>query len=228
MEKKPNNEKTARILYLAVVGVLVVTALVIGLVAAFGKDKTPEPDVKDPVTDTPSPDEKPDLTPDEKPDENAGTSTVTEYLAPATGVVSKHHDLSVPVYSTTMNDWRVHTGIDIATAEGADVFATAAGTVKSVYTDPFMGVCLSLDHGNGVVSIYKNLSETLADGIVEGATVTATQKLGTVGGTALSESADEAHLHFEMTYQDESVDPLTYISESSYNASLSEDVAYES
>lgn len=228
MEKKPNNEKTARILYLAVVGVLVVTALVIGLVAAFGKDKTPDPGVKDPVTETPSPDDNPDDKPDETPNEDTGTSTVTEYLAPATGVVSKHHDLSVPVYSTTMNDWRVHRGIDIATADGADVFASAAGTVKSIYTDPFMGVCLSLDHGNGVVSIYKNLSETLAEGIAEGVTVTASQKLGTVGGTALSESADEAHLHFEMEYNAESVDPLTYISEASYNASLSEDVAYES
>ncbi len=228
MEKKPNNEKTARILYLAVVGVLVVTALVIGLVAAFGKGKTPEPDTKDPVVQNPTPDNTPDDKPDGTQDEDTGADTVTEYLAPATGVVSKHHDLSVPVYSTTMNDWRVHCGVDIATAEGADVFATAAGTVKSVYTDPFMGVCLSLDHGNGVVSIYKNLSETLAEGIAEGVTVTATQKLGTVGGTALSESADEAHLHFEMTYNDESVDPLTYISEASYNASLSEDTAYES
>lgn len=226
MEKKQSNEKTARILYLAVVGVLVVTALVIGLIAAFGKDKTPDPGVKDPSEEIPAPGVTPD--PDEKPDEDTGISTVTEYLAPTTGVVSKHHDLSVPVYSTTMNDWRVHRGIDIATAEGAEVLATAAGTVKSIYNDPFMGVCLSLDHGNGVVSIYKNLSETLAEGIAEGVSVTASQKLGTVGGTAISESADEAHLHFEMTYQDESVDPLTYISEASYKASLSEDTAYES
>lgn len=224
MEKKPNNEKTARILYLVVVGVLVVTALVIGLVAAFGKGKTPVPDEQPPVEETPNPDETPG---DENPDENTGV-TITEYLAPATGVVSKHHDLSVPVYSVTMNDWRVHTGIDIATAEGAEVLASAYGTVKSIYTDPFMGVCLVLDHGNGVTSIYKNLSETVAEGIVEGVTVVAGQKLGTVGGTALSESADAAHLHFEMEYNGESADPLTYISEASYKASLSEDTAYES
>ena len=227
MEKKLSNEKTARILYLVVVGVLVLTALVIGLVAAFGKGKTPVPDEQPPAEETPSPDDTPTETPDETPDENVGV-TVTEYLAPATGVVSKHHDLSVPVYSATMNDWRVHTGIDIATAEGADVLATAHGTVKSIYTDPFMGVCLELDHGNGVTSIYKNLSETMADGIAEGVTVTVGQKLGTVGGTAISEAADAAHLHFEMEYNGESADPLTYISEASYEASLSKDTAYES
>ncbi len=224
MEKKPTSEKTARILYLVVVGVLVVTALIIGLVAAFGKDKTPTPDKNQPSDQTPAP----DTTPDEKPDENTGIDAVTEYLAPATGVVSKHHDLSVPVYSATMNDWRVHNGIDIATAEGADVLATAAGTVKSVWNDPFMGTCLSLDHGNGVVSIYKNLSETLADGIAEGTKVSVSQKLGSVGNTAIIEGADAAHLHFEMEYNGESADPLTYISEESYKASLSEDTAYES
>ncbi len=46
MENKAKNEKANRILYLVVVGVLVVSALVIGLVAAFGKDKTPTPDDK--------------------------------------------------------------------------------------------------------------------------------------------------------------------------------------
>ena len=227
MEKKQSNEKTARILYLAVVGVLVVTALVIGLVAAFGKGKTPVPDDQPPANETPAPDDSSDATPDEKPDENTGV-IITEYLAPATGVVSKSHDLSVPVYSITMNDWRVHTGIDIATAEGADVLATAYGTVKSIYTDPFMGVSLVLDHGNGVSSIYQNLSETVAEGIAEGVTVTAGQKLGTVGNTAIRESADATHLHFEMEYNGESADPLTYISEASYKASLSEDTAYES
>ena len=138
MEKKPNSEKTARILYLAVVGVLVVTALVIGLVAAFGKKKTPIPDdgQKEPVEETPAPDDTPT---DEEPDADAGIVSVTEYLAPVSGVISKHHDLSVPVYSATMNDWRVHYGIDVATEAGAAVVATAPGTVKSIYSDPFMG-----------------------------------------------------------------------------------------
>ena len=144
------------------------------------------------------------------------------------GSICKYHDPALQVFNQTTNDYRVHLGIDIATAEGADVLATAHGTVKSIYTDPFMGVCLELDHGNGVTSIYKNLSETMADGIAEGVTVTVGQKLGTVGGTAISEAADAAHLHFEMEYNGESADPLTYISEASYEASLSKDTAYES
>ena len=231
MENKAKTEKANRILYLVVVGVLVVSALVIGLVAAFGKNKTPTPDdstSKPPVSDeTPAPDTN-------KPDTDAGTDTdgeeeaVSVYLAPATGVVVKHHDDSLPVYSVTMNDWRVHEGIDIATSEGADVLATARGTVSLIWSDPLMGECISIDHGNGVTSTYKNLSKEMAEGITEGAKVTAGQKLGTVGGTAMIESADSAHLHFEMEYNGEKVDPVTYISEESYEASLKQDTAYES
>lgn len=228
MENKAKNEKANRILYLVVVGVLVVSALVIGLVAAFGKDKTPTPDDSTP----PSTDSTP--TPDDKPSTDTGTDTegkeeaVSVYLAPATGIISKSHDDSLPVYSVTMNDWRVHEGIDIATSEGADVLATARGTVSLIWSDPLMGECLSIDHGNGVVSIYKNLSKEMAEGIAQGAKVTAGQKLGTVGGTALIESADSAHLHFEMEYNGEQVDPVSYISEESYEASLKQDTAYES
>ncbi|MBE6655555.1 MAG: M23 family metallopeptidase [Ruminococcaceae bacterium] len=224
MQIKPKNEKQARILYLAVVGVLVISALIIGLVAALGKKATPEPDVTPPVDETPTP-ETPD---DGKTDAEPKEEPVTSYLAPATGAVSKTHDDTLPVYSATMNDFRVHQGIDIATADGADVFATARGTVSLVWSDPLMGQCLSVDHGNGVVSIYKNLSAELAEGITKDAKVTAGQKLGTVGNTALVESAEEAHLHFEMTYNGEAVDPLSYISEESKSVSFGEDTAYES
>ena len=231
MENKTNSQKASRILYLVVVGVLVVSALVIGLVAAFGKGKTPAPDDgATPPSDsqTPSADENKPSTDTGAGDQNDEEEPVSVYLAPATGIVSKAHDDSLPVYSVTMNDWRVHTGIDIATEEGADVLATARGTVSLIWSDPLMGECISIDHGNGVVSIYKNLSKDMAEGIVKDAKVTAGQKLGTVGNTALIESAESAHLHFEMEYNGEQVDPISYISEESYEASLKQDTAYES
>ncbi|MBQ9735859.1 MAG: M23 family metallopeptidase [Clostridia bacterium] len=226
MEKNnPKNEKTTRILYLAVVGVLIFSALIIGLVAALGKDETKLPTEQPPTEQTPTPTPTPD---DGKEPDKETETTPDTYLAPATGAVSKRHDDSLPVYSATMGDFRVHEGIDIATEAGADVFATARGTVSLVWSDPLMGECLSIDHGNGVVSIYKNLATDLAEGIQKGATVTAGQKIATVGDGALIESAEEAHLHFEMTFEGKQVDPLTYISEDSAKVSLSGDVAYES
>lgn len=224
MEQKAKNEKMTRILYLAVVGVLVISALIIGLVAALGGDENKTPEQNEPPVEqnpNPAPDDgQTDAPPAEEP--------VSSYLAPATGALVKHHDDSLPVYSVTMNDYRVHEGIDIATEAGADVYATARGTVSAVWSDPLMGECVSIDHGNGVVSVYKNLAKEMADGIVKGATVTAGQKLGTVGSTALIESVEEPHLHFEMSYEGKSVDPLSYITEESRATSLGADVAYES
>lgn len=222
-QQKNKNEKTTRILYLCIVGVLVFSALIIGLVAARSKGKTTVPDNTPPVEETPAP--VPD---DGKTDGEVKEEPVDTYLSPATGVVSKTHDDSLPVYSVTMNDFRVHQGIDIMTEKNADVLATARGTVSLIWTDPLMGECLSIDHGNGVVSIYKNLSVEKAEGIVAGAKVTAGQKLGTVGESALIESAEEPHLHFEMTYNEAQVDPLSYFDEESQKTSLGADNAYES
>ena len=44
--------------------------------------------------------------------------------------------------------------------------------------------------------------------------------IGKIGDSAVSELADEPHLHFEMTVNDVSVNPLDYITEESKSASL--------
>ena len=227
MENKPSQTKTNRALYLIVVGVLVVVSLVIGLTAAFSVNEqvpTVTPGTSDGGDETPS-DENNEAngSEDALPDE-----TPTVFLAPLDGVVSKYHDSATPVYSITMNDWRVHQGIDIAATLGDGVRATAKGTVKEIWQDPFMGYCLSIDHGNGVVSIYKNLAETLVDGVVVGKTLEAGEVFAAVGESASVESADSPHLHFEMEVDGKGVDPLSYISEESYEASLNGDKAYES
>ena len=90
-----------------------------------------------------------------------------------------------------------------------------------------MGTCVAVAHKDDTVTIYKNLSRDLAEGIEVGATIKQGQKLGTVGDTAVVEMADEPHLHFEMTVKGLSVDPLDYFSEEDV-ASLSEDTAVES
>ncbi len=132
-------------------------------------------------------------------------------MMPVEGRVYKRHDLVNAVYSLTMNDYRIHQGIDLSCAEGAEVFSCAYGTVKAVGNDPFMGRCIVIDHGDGLVSYYKNLSEGVAEGISEGATVYAGQKIGTVGESAIIEISDDPHLHFELLLNDKPIDPLTML-----------------
>ena len=145
---------------------------------------------------------------------------------PAQGVISKGHDSTIQVWSETMGDYRVHLGIDIATAEGAPVFAAADGVVSKIWDDALMGRCMAISHDGDVFTFYKNLDSTLAEGIEEGSKVTRGQKIGAVGETAISELADEPHLHIEMTVGGLAVDPRDYLSDDA-KASLNQDTSFE-
>lgn len=149
---------------------------------------------------------------------------------PASGKLLKGHDASIQVYSNTMGDYRVHLGIDVSTAASAPVYAAADGKVSKIWTDPLMGQCIAIDHGDNVLSVYKNLSSLLANGIAEGKAVTVGQKLGTIGDTAIVEMADEPHLHFEVTVNGVEANPLSYFSEADVTSLTAADAdqAFES
>ena len=136
----------------------------------------------------------------------------SEFLlsAPVEGTLAKGHDATLQVWSDTMGDYRVHLGIDIATAENAPVYAAADGQVERIWDDALMGKCVAISHGGEIYTIYKNLSGTLADGIEKGSAVTTGQKIGYVGETAISELADEPHIHLEMTVNGLNVNPMDY------------------
>ena len=86
-----------------------------------------------------------------------------------------------------------------------------------------LGNTVEITHEGGIVSRYSNLSETSLPTV--GTKVDSGAKIGCVGDSAISELADEAHLHFEMLVSGVSVNPLDYISEESKSASLGIDVS---
>ena len=143
---------------------------------------------------------------------NTPASKVIVWSAPVAGGVVKEYSADVPVFSLTMEDYRVHTGIDIGADAGADVLAAADGVITDVRYDPMMGQTVVIDHGSGYVSIYQNMQTSVPDGIAVGAAVTGGQKIGTVGDTALIEISESPHLHFSMTANGKYVSPLSYIS----------------
>ena len=134
------------------------------------------------------------------------------------GYILKGYDIDMPVYSLTMNDYRVHSGVDIIADIGSAVRTIAEGEVQNIYCDPMMGNCISVRHANGYVSYYMGLSEEVCEGIEEGAPVYCGQVLSSVGDSTLIEIAEEPHLHFEMTVGGLSVDPLEYYDEKALEA----------
>lgn len=231
------NPKVSRAIYIGLVVLLVAVAVVVGLTAAANRKKG---EVKDPpsqvTTQRPADTTKvPDNTGTTAPDDSVAlpndeetpvVSTVPTLSLPVSGVLGRAHDAKVQVFSPTMNDYRVHLGVDIATEPDSPVYAAADGKIQKIWKDPLMGYSVAIEHSGNAVTIYKNLSETLADGIFEGATVKAGRQIGTVGESAMIEIADEPHLHLEMTVGGLQVDPLEYFSASDLKK-LEKDTAYE-
>lgn len=133
------------------------------------------------------------------------------FVLPVEGGLLRVHDLETLAYSVTMQDYRIHTGIDIETEAGAPVYACASGVVGEVYADPMMGNTVVIDHGNGVQSVYRNLGDTLPEALAVGASVRAGQLVGAVGESAIVEIGELPHLHFELVNNGLQVDPVDYL-----------------
>ena len=133
------------------------------------------------------------------------------FRVPVEGQVSKEYSGLELVYSSTMNDYRTHNGVDIMSQDGISVVSTESGKIINVYNDPMWGITVEIEHAGGFSSCYRNLDETLPEGIEVGSYVAAGGIIGTVGSTALVEIGEDTHLHFEMCLNSEEVNPLDYI-----------------
>lgn len=97
-----------------------------------------------------------------------------------------------PIYSQTLNDWRVHEGVDFSAEKGSMVKAVSAGTAKDIYEDPMLGTTIVIEH-TGFEAYYCGLGSTTL--VKKGDTVKLGQEIGSVNEVP-SESVDENHLHF--------------------------------
>lgn len=219
--KLAKNIKENRAVYITALTLLVALAVIITVTAVANRSKKPVD--TNPVTTDPTVTTDPGET--EEPDTSV-VDMLPSFSLPVSGKLTKSHDAEMQVFSNTMQDYRVHLGVDICAEENASVSAVAAGTVVEVWEDALMGQCVALSHSGDAVSVYKNLSLTLPDGIEAGAEVKAGDVIGYVGDTAMTELADEAHLHFEMTVSGIQVNPLDYFGEDAV-ATLAQDTSYE-
>lgn len=121
--------------------------------------------------------------------------------------ISKECALETLVFSATMKDYRAHTGVDLAAPLGTEVRCYAAGTIESIREDEFYGVTVSVRHEQGLVTVYANLDKELSSNLAVGQAIHAGDVIGKVGKTAMAETADEPHLHFEMLLNNAYINP---------------------
>ena len=232
--KKQSNErereeraKANRILYLVIALILCLGAAIAGIAASVtsGRRAKPVGGTDTPAVTTGS--ETAPVTEGQKDAAAKPEDAIPTFSAPLTGRIFRAHDLTVPVYSVTLDEYRVHNGVDILSEAGSDVKAMASGIVTEISDHPLLGHSVAVLHAGNLVSVYRNLMPEEIDGLTVGASVNAGQVIGHVGDSALVECCDEPHLHLEMTLSGVSVDPLDYVSEESVAASLSDDAAFE-
>lgn len=142
-----------------------------------------------------------------KPTNNTAEKTTFDW--PIKGDILKAFSVDNLLYSSTLQEWTVHNGIDIKADKASVVCAVADGIVKSIKNDPRYGLTVVIEHADGLKTVYSNLLTT--EFVVEGEKVTKGQSIGTVGNTANFEVADDFHLHFEVLKDDEYVDPMIYL-----------------
>lgn len=117
-------------------------------------------------------------------------------------------------YLTSPMGWRkhpitgkrhFHKGQDIATKAGSKVLASASGEVKFAGTKDTRGNTVIIDHKTGYVTVYGQLKSYT---VKKGDKVKRGQVIGYVG---MSGQATGPHLHYEVHYDGEPVNPMDLI-----------------
>ena len=150
-----------------------------------------------------------DAEPSESAEATQPTAGKLSTCAPVEGEVLMGYAMEVLSYNQTTRDWRVHNGVDFAAAAGTPVVAAADGQVYTIYEDDQLGMTVVIRHEGGYTTKYASLAADVS--VSAGQPVSMGQTIGAVGTTALMENALGDHVHFCVTKDDQSVDPMTFL-----------------
>ncbi len=97
-------------------------------------------------------------------------------------------------------------GVSYSNGSAFDVVSVLPGTVKEVKEDDTLGNIITIEHANGIVSIYQSVSDIL---VKAGDQVMNGQKLAKSSTSNISKEL-ENHLYFELVINGECVNPEEY------------------
>ncbi len=101
--------------------------------------------------------------------------------------------------------WGQHNGTDFRAAPGTPVLSTADGVVRFVGLNGDFGLCVQIDHGDGLETSYCHLAST---SVRPGQRLKRGERIGSVGNSGRSTGS---HLHYEVLLHGRPVDPGRYI-----------------
>ncbi len=154
----------------------------------------------------PSDEDSPTISPD---DGNVPVVKPVEFIMPVSSPTAIGEYGETMVYNSTLNRYTAHLAMDFYAPEGSSVYAVYDGTVISVENTFLQGTTITIDHGNGLYSIYNSLAD--GDSVSVGQTVSQGDEIGQVSVTNRQEYKAGAHLHFEVKENGQLIDPAKYL-----------------
>ena len=142
-------------------------------------------------------------------DDEEPVDTVIVFAMPVENATSIGEYSETMVFNSTLSRFSTHLAIDFFAPEGTDVLAAYDGVVESVTNDLLKGYTVTIDHGNGLKTIYNSLAD--GDGVTAGQQVAKGDVIGQVSVTNRQEYKSGAHLHFEVMENNALIDPGTYL-----------------
>lgn len=133
-------------------------------------------------------------------------SNKLEYLGEK---VIRSYSETEPSYSTTLDVWEIHKGLDISAKKGSKIKTIIAGKVTDVYTDDNHGISVKVEGKDKIEVIYSNLDDKVS--VKKGQEVKEGDVIGKVGNTTTVESLDSPHVHLTATKNGKSIDPMSLI-----------------
>ena len=150
---------------------------------------------------------------------NTNTNLIRPYIDSDVKIVKDYYDYkddssvqekSLIYYEGT---YMPSSGVAYSKGDSFDVVAVLSGTVKEVKEDNLLGNVITIEHDNGIISVYQSVSDFL---VKEGNSVTQGQIIAKSSTSNISTDLDN-HLYFELIKDGVCLDPENY-----YNKSINE------
>lgn len=220
--KKNENRTAKRMQTMAVCGCLCLLAVGAGVTyRAFDRSHMEAAQEEQPVTAVKSPtieiaaldrenqsnDPGEAPAPEKKSVQQKGAKPTFSY--PLQGEVVLPYSIDHAIYDPTLEQYRTNASISISAEKGTAVKAAADGTVQEIAEDAESGKVITIAHGDGWLTTYGQLADTVK--VQKGERVTKGQTIGSLDTPTKYGVALGSHLEFAMEQNGQPKNPAEYL-----------------
>ncbi len=171
--------------------------------------------VTEPVAETPAPPvteptAEPEPTPEpvDAPAVELNFTSESNLLWPVNGEIIREFSMDTTVWFSTLKQYKCSDGIQIQSEAGTAVVSAANAQVLAVGSNEELGSFVLMDLGNGYRAQYAQLTDISVN---PGDYVAAGTPFACIAAPTYYYSVDGDHLYFQLTHEEELLDPLDYL-----------------